>query len=42
VIVNSGIWKDMNWKAIGIGLDGEYGVVWFGAEEDNQVAGTCD
>ena len=42
VIINSGIWKDMKWKAIGIGLDGEYSVVWFGAEEDNQLAGTCD
>ncbi len=42
VIVNSGIWKDMNWKVIGIGLDGEYGVVWFGAEEDVEKAVSCN
>lgn len=42
VIVNSGIWKDMNWKAIGIGLVGEYSVVWFGAEEDGETAVSCN
>lgn len=34
VIVNLGIWKDTEWKAIGIGIYGEYGVVWFGEEAD--------
>ncbi len=37
VIINKGIWKAMNWKAIGIGIYGDYANVWFGAEED--VAG---
>jgi uncharacterized protein YkwD len=33
VIVNSGIWKDA-WKAIGIGIQGSYALVWFGNEVD--------
>ncbi len=40
--VNSGIWKDLNWKAIGIGLDGNYSVVWFGAEPDVETAVSCN
>lgn len=34
VIVNKGIWKTHPWKAIGIGIYGDYAVVWFGEEED--------
>ncbi len=34
VIVNSGIWKDLHWNAIGVGIYGGFAVVWFGAEED--------
>lgn len=41
VIINSGIWKDMDWKAIGIGLAGEYGVVWFGATDDTSEITIC-
>lgn len=36
VIVNEGIWKSIEWNAIGIGLYKEYGVVWFGKEPDNE------
>jgi hypothetical protein len=42
VIINSGIWKDMKWNAIGIALDGEYGVVWFGAEPDIETIVSCN
>jgi uncharacterized protein YkwD len=34
VIVNKGIWKTSNWKAIGIGIKNNYAVVWFGEELD--------
>lgn len=35
VIINKKIWKDMKWRAIGIGIDGEYANVWFGTVEDS-------
>lgn len=34
VIINRGIWKNNDWKAIGIGVYNGYAVVWFGREED--------
>jgi hypothetical protein len=34
VIINGGVWRDAQWKAIGIAIQGEYAVVWFGKEED--------
>lgn len=33
VIVNLGTWAKVEWKAIGIGIYKEYGVVWFGEVE---------
>ena len=36
VIVNLGTWSKTEWKAIGIGIYKEYGVVWFGEVEDNE------
>lgn len=35
VIMNKKIWKNMKWKAIGIGIYGEYANVWFGSVKDN-------
>jgi uncharacterized protein YkwD len=35
VMINSGIWNDIKWNAIGIGLDKGFAVVWFGKELDN-------
>lgn len=35
VIINSGIWNS-KWNAIGIGIYGNYAVIWFGNELDNQ------
>jgi uncharacterized protein YkwD len=34
VIINKGIWSDNQWKSIGIGIMGQYAVVWFGEEAD--------
>lgn len=34
VIINQGIWSNMNWKAIGVGISKGYAVVWFGEEID--------
>jgi len=33
VIINEGMWS-RSWKAIGVGIYGNYAVVWFGHEED--------
>jgi uncharacterized protein YkwD len=37
LIVNEGTWAKVSWKGIGIGIVGEYGVVWFGEVEDSFV-----
>jgi len=34
VMINDGIWKQVKWNAIGIGIYKEYGVVWFGELRD--------
>jgi len=34
VIINKGKWKDVSWKAMGIGISGGYACVWFGEEKD--------
>ncbi len=36
VILNKGIWKSMEWKAIGIGILNGYACIWFGEEEDQK------
>lgn len=36
VIINEGIWSNMQWNAIGIGIYKNYAVVWFGKEEDRE------
>ena len=42
VIANRGIWSDIQWKAIGIGIHGSYATVWFGTVDDeNGVPKTC-
>ena len=43
VIINKSIWKDMEWKAIGIGIYGGYAVVWFGVQKDSEkIPVECD
>lgn len=41
VIVNLGTWKKVEWKAIGIGIYGNFGVVWFGEMEDDEKPKDC-
>lgn len=41
VIINEGTWKDVGWKAIGVGIKGTYAVVWFGVLEDSSILKSC-
>lgn len=34
VLTNRGIWKQVEWKAMGVAIRKPYAVVWFGKEED--------
>ncbi len=34
LLINSGTWSKMEWKGIGVGIYGQYGVVWFGDGEE--------
>ncbi|MEQ8362621.1 MAG: CAP domain-containing protein [Cyclobacteriaceae bacterium] len=42
LLINSGTWSKLEWKGIGIGIYGQYGVVWFsdGEEESSKIV-TC-
>lgn len=42
VIVNMGTWEKLEWKSIGIGIYGNYSVVWFGAEPDASAVEVCN
>lgn len=37
VIINKGMWKSSDWKAIGIGMYNGYACVWFGEEQDTTL-----
>lgn len=41
VIINLGTWDKVEWKAIGVGIYKEYGVVWFGEAEDEEKPSVC-
>lgn len=41
LIINSGMWKKIEWKAIGIGIYHEYGIVWFGELADDEEPTSC-
>ncbi|HEY8937953.1 MAG TPA: CAP domain-containing protein [Cyclobacteriaceae bacterium] len=41
MITNSGIWKKVEWNAVGISLYKEYGVVWFGNLTDPTSPELC-
>ena len=41
VIINEGTWKEVGWKAIGVGIYDRYAVVWFGVLEDKSTLKTC-
>lgn len=34
VIINQTIWKNEEWRSLGVGLAGQYAVVWFGKKKD--------
>jgi len=36
VMLNKGIWRKISFKGIGVGLCGNYAVVWFGEYSDNE------
>jgi len=42
-IINQSIWKNSNWKAIGVGIKGRYAMVWFGemADPDGEPKVMC-
>ena len=41
LLVNSGIWEKVQWRAIGVAIDGNYGLVWFGETEDHGSVSVC-
>lgn len=41
LLVNEGMWNKVEWKAIGIGIYGEYGIVWFGEVGDDTQPRDC-
>jgi uncharacterized protein YkwD len=41
LLINSGTWANVKWKAIGIGIYKEYGMVWFGEETDATAPASC-
>jgi uncharacterized protein YkwD len=42
LLINTGIWKEVTWNAIGIGVDGQYATVWFGQLNDPNAPDFCD
>ncbi|WP_267283235.1 hypothetical protein [Salisaeta longa] len=38
MLVNAGSWRDMDWKAMGVGMHEGFAVVWFGAAPDPSAA----
>ena len=42
LLINSGTWKKLEWRAIGVGIYGQYGVVWFGEIEDKSKIKVCE
>ncbi len=41
LLINSGIWSKVEWKAVGIGIHENYAVVWFGEVEDQSEITLC-
>jgi len=41
LLINSGTWEKVKWKAIGIGIYKEYGLVWFGEAADSNQPVSC-
>jgi uncharacterized protein YkwD len=41
LLINTGTWANVKWKAIGIAIYKNYGIVWFGEESDPTLPDTC-
>ena len=41
LLINSGTWEKVKWRAIGIGIYNEYGHVWFGEVLDSNQPESC-
>ena len=41
LLINTGMWSKAKWKAIGVALNGSYGVVWFGELADSDTVTVC-
>lgn len=42
IVINQGKWHDAEWKAMGVGVYGDYAVVWFGEVKDSEgVPAVC-
>ena len=41
LLINTGIWESATWRAMGIGIHGQYAVVWFGQLEDPSSLSVC-
>ena len=42
LLINSDIWEQVTWNAMGVGIQGEYAVVWFGRESDPSAISVCE
>ncbi len=44
LLINLGIWSNVKWNAIGVGIYKEYGIVWFGevADTDTTTLKVCE
>ncbi|MCC5919457.1 MAG: CAP domain-containing protein [Cyclobacteriaceae bacterium] len=42
VMINKKIWEKVEWKAVGLGIRGNWAAIWFGEKEDETVATLCD
>ena len=42
LIINSGIWDQVSWQAVGVGIYGKYAVVWFGQMEEESALRLCN
>ena len=41
LLINDGMWNSVKWKAIGVGIYGQYAIVWFGELEDTGTPEVC-
>ena len=41
LLINAGTWANVKWKAIGIGIYNNYGIVWFGEVSDPTAPKSC-